>query len=103
MFFYFTGGDHLEADVQIDDQANFVRISLCFGITVATLAQTLGHVSGIQSQNFKSFMEPRNRFQADAQIDDQANFVRISLCFGITVATLAQTLGHVSGIQSKNF
>lgn len=41
-----TGGDHLEADVQIDDQANIVRISLCFGITVATLAQTLGHVSG---------------------------------------------------------
>ena len=40
------GGDYLEADVQIDDQANFVRIALCFGITVASLAQTLGHVSG---------------------------------------------------------
>jgi len=40
------GGDHSEAPVQVDDQANFVRISLCFGITVATLAQTIGHVSG---------------------------------------------------------
>jgi len=40
------GGDHTEAPVQVDDQANFVRISLCFGITVATLAQTIGHVSG---------------------------------------------------------
>ena len=54
----------MEADVQIDDQANFVRIALCFGITVASLAQTLGHVSG----------NP-----------------------GITVASLAQALGHVSG------
>lgn len=40
------GGDHTEAPVQVDDQANTVRISLCFGITVATLAQTIGHVSG---------------------------------------------------------
>jgi len=40
------GGDHSEAPVQVDDQANYVRISLCFGITVATLAQTIGHVSG---------------------------------------------------------
>ena len=40
------GGDNTEAGVQLDDQANYVRISLCFGITVATLAQTLGHVSG---------------------------------------------------------
>lgn len=29
--------------------------------------------------------------------DQQAQFVRIALCFGITVATLAQTIGHVSG------
>jgi len=29
--------------------------------------------------------------------DHQAKFVRIALCFGITVATLAQTFGHVSG------
>merc|ERR1712037_1018519 len=27
----------------------------------------------------------------------QAQFVRIALAFGITVATLAQTIGHVSG------
>ena len=40
------GGDQTEDSVQVDDQANIVRISLCFGITVATLAQTLGHVSG---------------------------------------------------------
>ena len=40
------GGDHTEAPVQVDDQASYVRISLCFGITVATLAQTTGHVSG---------------------------------------------------------
>ena len=30
-------------------------------------------------------------------MDDQARVVRISLCFGLTVATLAQTIGHVSG------
>ena len=54
----------MEADVQIDDQANFVRIALCFGITVASLAQTLGHVSG----------NP-----------------------GITEASLAQTLDNMSG------
>ena len=30
-------------------------------------------------------------------MSQQAQFVRIALCFGITVATLAQTLGHVSG------
>jgi len=29
--------------------------------------------------------------------DAAANTVRIALCFGITVATLAQTIGHVSG------
>ena len=27
----------------------------------------------------------------------QAQYVRIALCFGVTVATLAQSLGHVSG------
>ena len=40
------GGDTKEAPVQVDDQANTVRIALCFGITVATLAQSIGHVSG---------------------------------------------------------
>ena len=40
------GGDRTDSNQSIDDQANIVRISLCFGITVATLAQTLGHVSG---------------------------------------------------------
>jgi len=30
-------------------------------------------------------------------LDDQANIVRISLTFGLTVATLAAALGHVSG------
>ncbi|XP_023344034.1 aquaporin AQPAe.a [Eurytemora carolleeae] len=29
--------------------------------------------------------------------DHQSKFVRIALCFGVTVATLAQALGHVSG------
>ena len=37
------GGDE---DSPISEQAQFVRIALCFGITVATLAQTIGHVSG---------------------------------------------------------
>ena len=40
------GGDQHDAGVQLDDQANVVRISLCFEITVATLAQTIGHISG---------------------------------------------------------
>ena len=40
------GGDEGEASVQVDDQARVVRISLCFGLTVSTLAQTIGHVSG---------------------------------------------------------
>ena len=40
------GGDPAEEPDQLDDQANIVRIALCFGITVATLAQTMGHVSG---------------------------------------------------------
>ena len=39
-------GDQKDSDVQLSDQANIVRIALCFGITVATLAQTMGHVSG---------------------------------------------------------
>ncbi len=57
------------------------------------------------SQNFQTFQEARNRFQADVQIDDQAIFVRILLCFGITVATLAQVeifkLLRSPGIESK--
>merc|ERR1719427_1382527 len=40
------GGDQQDAAVQIDDQAAITRISLGFGLTVAALAQTLGHVSG---------------------------------------------------------
>jgi len=40
------GGDEAEAHVQLDDQAKVARISLCFGLTVATLTQTIGHVSG---------------------------------------------------------
>ena len=40
------GGDQTKDSVKINDQANIVHISLCFGVTVATLAQTLGHVSG---------------------------------------------------------
>ena len=39
-------GDQNDSGVQLSDQANIVRIALCFGITVATLAQTIGHVSG---------------------------------------------------------
>lgn len=40
------GGDPAEPASALDDQANIVRIALCFGITVASLAQTIGHVSG---------------------------------------------------------
>jgi len=40
------GGDQFEAGIQLDDQSNVVRIAFCFGLTVAGLAQTLGHVSG---------------------------------------------------------
>ena len=32
--------------IKLPPQANIVRIALCFGITVASLAQTIGHVSG---------------------------------------------------------
>jgi len=38
-----VGGDD---DSSLSQQAQYVRIALCFGLTVATLAQTLGHVSG---------------------------------------------------------
>jgi len=37
------GGDDSSS---LSEQAQYVRIALCFGITVATLAQTIGHVSG---------------------------------------------------------
>jgi MIP family channel proteins len=40
------GGDQGENDIQLGQQAQFVRIALAFGLTVATLAQTIGHVSG---------------------------------------------------------
>merc|ERR1719481_501142 len=39
-----SGGD--DKDSNISDQANIVRIALTFGITVATIAQSIGHVSG---------------------------------------------------------
>ena len=41
-----VGGDQYEAGVQLDDQANNVTISLCYGLTLATLHQATGHVSG---------------------------------------------------------
>jgi len=40
------GGDQEDGPKQFGDQANIVRIALTFGLTVATLAATLGHVSG---------------------------------------------------------
>lgn len=40
-----TGGDQPGGE-DVSDQANIVRIALAFGITVATMAQTVGHVSG---------------------------------------------------------
>jgi len=40
------GGDDSDSDSQLGEQAQFVRIALAFGLTVATLAQTIGHVSG---------------------------------------------------------
>jgi len=40
-----VGGDDGEGG-GLSDQANIVRISLCFGLTVATMAATIGHVSG---------------------------------------------------------
>ena len=41
-----VGGDQFEAGVQIDDQAKVVRISTCFGLTVASLVQGIGQISG---------------------------------------------------------
>merc|ERR1719284_847960 len=35
-----------DTDTDISHQAQYVRIALCFGVTVATIAQTIGHVSG---------------------------------------------------------
>ena len=35
-------GSCLDANVKFD----IVKIALCFGVTVATLAQSLGHISG---------------------------------------------------------
>ena len=35
-----------DTDDDISHQAQYVRIALCFGVTVATIAQTIGHVSG---------------------------------------------------------
>jgi len=40
------GGDDSDSSTQLGEQAQFVRIALAFGLTVATLAQTIGHVSG---------------------------------------------------------
>jgi len=39
-------GSCLGGDAPVDHQAQYVRIALCFGVTVATVAQTIGHVSG---------------------------------------------------------
>lgn len=41
-----VGGDDLDSAHQLGEQAQYVRIALCFGITVATMAQCIGHVSG---------------------------------------------------------
>merc|ERR1719348_2395161 len=40
------GGDGSDSPEQLGEQAQYVRIALAFGLTVATLAQTIGHVSG---------------------------------------------------------
>jgi len=40
------GGDGAGEGTGFDDQSNIVRISFTFGLTVATLAMTIGHVSG---------------------------------------------------------
>ena len=32
--------------ISLSVQAQYVRIALCFGVTVATVAQTIGHISG---------------------------------------------------------
>jgi len=39
-------GDEDDGDGQIGDQALYVRIALAFGLAVATIAQTVGHISG---------------------------------------------------------
>merc|ERR1712080_311687 len=41
-----TGGDNHEAGVMVDDQSNTVRISVCFGLVLGSVAQALGSVSG---------------------------------------------------------
>lgn len=39
-------GDKDDGEGQISDQALYVRIALAFGLAVATIAQTVGHISG---------------------------------------------------------
>lgn len=39
-------GDKDDGEGQISDQAKYVRIALAFGLAVATIAQTVGHISG---------------------------------------------------------
>jgi len=39
-------GSTMGGEEQLGDQSKFVRVALCFGFLVATLIQTLGHVSG---------------------------------------------------------
>jgi len=39
-------GDGDDGEGQLGEQAQYVRIALAFGLAVATLAQTVGHVSG---------------------------------------------------------
>jgi len=39
-------GDEDDGEGQMDNQAQYVRISLAFGLAYATIAQTVGHVSG---------------------------------------------------------
>jgi len=39
-------GDKDDGEGQISDQAQYVRIALAFGLAVATIAQTVGHISG---------------------------------------------------------
>jgi len=40
------GGDQDDPSSYFSDQANIVRISLAFGVAVASIAQSIGHVSG---------------------------------------------------------
>jgi len=39
-------GDEDDGEGQLDEQAQYVRIALAFGFAVATIAQTVGHISG---------------------------------------------------------